>query len=302
MCRLRKTRPNQAFLFPAVLILALAGCQTPTMPPASGQAASAPRALIYREIGGQTLKAHVFCPAERGDRRPASAILLFHGGGWSAGCAEWTFDAARRFAGLGLVAIAIEYRLASGTNTPIEAISDACAAFRWTRQRAREFNLDPGRVAGYGVSAGGHLVAAVATVGCPSDRDLGAGARPDALLLWSPALDVAADGWFRKLLQGRASASDYSPVERAGASTPPTSIVHGAADTLTPLAGAQRFRDRVVAAGGVCELNVFEGVGHLLTRNLANQESNFDPDPGARADGIDRQVRFLRERGFLSMR
>jgi hypothetical protein len=45
--------------------------------------------------------------------------------------------------------------------------------------------------------------------------------------------------------------------------------------------------------GGHCELAVYPGVGHLLTRNLANQESDFDPDPAARADGIAKELAFL---------
>ena len=51
----------------------------------------------------------------------------------------------------------------------------------------------------------------------------------------------------------------------------------------------------------MCELNVYEGVGHLLTRNLANQESDFDPDPEARADGIARHLRFLAELQFFAV-
>ena len=174
-----------------------------------------------------------------------------------------------------------------------------CAAFRWARQRAHDLGLS-GRVAGYGVSAGGHLVAATATVGCSGSEAGGEDAEPDALLLWSPALDVAADGWFSRMLQGRASVAEYSPVEHLKPSTPPTSIVQGAEDTLTPLSGARRYCDRLVQLGGVCELNIYEGVGHLLTRNLATQERDFDPDPEAAADGIERHRRFLIELGFIT--
>lgn len=66
-----------------------------------------------------------------------------------------------------------------------------------------------------------------------------------------------------------------------------------------PLSKAERFRERVIQAGGICELSVYPGVGHLLTRNLADQESNFDPHPEFREDGKARQERFLRERGFI---
>lgn len=150
-------------------------------------------------------------------------------------------------------------------------------------------------VGGYGVSAGGHLVAAAAVLGCgSSEGSLGNGG-PDALVLLSPAVDVTGDGWFRKLLEGRAEPGEYSPVEHVASRMPPTTIVQGALDSLTPLSGAQRFCERARANGNRCELHVYDGLGHLLSRNLKNQESAFDPDPAARADGFAKQERFLRE-------
>lgn len=251
-------------------------------------------APVYREIGGDSLHAYVFLPPGRGEGEKANAILLFHGGGWSAGEPAWTFATARRFADSGLVAVAVQYRLSTGDFTPIDALDDACAAFAWIRSRAVEFGLT-GLVAGYGVSAGGHLVAATATIGCPGDS-----VGPDALLLWSPALDPVGDGWFARLLQGRGTAADLSPARHVGPLTPPTSIVHGERDTLTPLAGVRRYAAAMAALGRRCELHIYPGVGHLLTRNLTNQESDFDPDPVARADGIAQHLRFLRSLGFVS--
>lgn len=49
-----------------------------------------------------------------------------------------------------------------------------------------------------------------------------------------------------------------------------------------------------MAGGGHCDLVVYPGLGHLLTRNLANQEDDFDPDPVARSDGVAKQLAFLK--------
>ena len=283
-----------------LLIFSLAGVLSAQSITEPGDDAQQPRYYVYREVGGEPLNAYVFPPQGENSGKPTAAVLCFHGGGWVAGSAEWTAKEAKRFAALGLTAITVDYRLSEGKITPIEALDDTRAAFRWLRRHAAEFNIDPQRVAGYGVSAGGHLVAAAATLEAPGDGIDGTSSKPDLLLLWSPALDVAADGWFVRLLQGRSSAADYSPLQHAGAATPPSCIVNGDRDTLTPLSRAERFRDRVIQAGGVCELHVYPGVGHLLTRNLANQEDNFDPDPKFKADGIAQLERFLRERGFLS--
>ncbi|MGQ0720769.1 MAG: prolyl oligopeptidase family serine peptidase [Candidatus Eiseniibacteriota bacterium] len=72
-------------------------------------------------------------------------------------------------------------------------------------------------------------------------------------------------------------------VQRA---TPPTSIVHGELDTLTPLAGLRRYCAALTELGQPCEVHVYPGLGHLLTRQLADRERDYDPDPEARADGI----------------
>ena len=185
---------------------------------------------------------------------------------------QWTFGEARHFADMGMVSVAVQDPLSRPAYgkvepwqenvTPIDSLADVCAAFAWMRARADEFGVDRQRVAGYGVSAGGHLVASAATVGCPAGgAPAGGRPGPDALLLWSPALDVGADEYFKKLLQRKASGAAYSPVEHVSAATPPTSIVHGSKDTLTPLAGAQRYCDRLRQSGVACEANVYEGVG-----------------------------------------
>ena len=111
--------------------------------------------------------------------------------------------------------------------------------------------------------------------------------------MWSPALDVSRDEHFRRLLRGRAAVAASRRWEHVRPRMPPVHIVHGERDTLTPLSGARRFCELVKAGGGRCDLAEYPGVGHLLTRNLAEQERDFDPDPAARADGNTRQVAFL---------
>jgi len=278
----------------SLMFLALTGVLSAQSVPAPSSAAQQPREYVYREIDGQKLKAFMFFPPGMVSGGQTSAVLLFHGGAWTMGSADWTFEAARRFAGLGVVAVSVDYRLSQGAITPIEAVDDTRAAFRWVRRHASEFHIDPKRVAGYGVSAGGQLVAVAAMVDAPDDGIDGTSSKPNLLLLLSPAVFAP-----KHLFQGRGSASDHSPMQHAGPATPPTCIVNGDKDTVTPIQDAQAFRERVVRAGGICELHVYPGVGHLLTRNVANQLSSFDPDPVFRADGYAQFERFLRERGYI---
>jgi acetyl esterase len=76
---------------------------------------------------------------------------------------------------------------------------------------------------------------------------------------------------------------------------PPTHIVQGTEDTITPPVVAERFCVRLTAAGGRCALDLHPGLGHVLTRRIDDQESGFDPDPAARALALDPHVTFLRE-------
>lgn len=272
------------------LLIALAGCAG--LVPSTGDG-PAPRVDTYREVGGRALRAFVFDASPDAGATKA-AVLLLHGGGWSDGAPEWVFTAARAFADAGIVSIAVEYRLSDSLHTPIDALSDVCAALAWTRARAGTLGIDSSRVAAYGVSAGGHLAAATVTVGCPSLDNAPAARGADALVLLSPALDVERDGHFGRILLGRATARDYSPLAHPSPTPPPTMIAHGERDTLTPLEGSQRFCIMLVRRRVQCDLRVYAGLGHLLTRNLEEQEQSFDPDPLARSDALTKQVEFLR--------
>jgi acetyl esterase len=258
----------------------------------------APRLITYKSAAGVELKAHVFEPTlpSTGQR---SAIVLFHGGGWNSGDGTWVYPSAQRFARLGMVAVAIDYRLSDEKSvTPLEAMEDARDALRWVRGQASVLRIDPKRIAAYGVSAGGHLAASAAMV--PSgDAKVDPLSCPNALLLHSPAIAIANSGWARKLLLGRASPATISPDQFIRAGLPPTLISQGQEDIVTSFGGAVMFMRSMKAAGNECELRRYSGVGHLLTRNLDEQEWAFDPDPAARSDVYQAEAAFLAKLGFI---
>lgn len=257
---------------------------------------SVPRKEIYKTIGDTKLLAHVFSVP---DARPRarSAIALFHGGGWRIGSPEWVYGDARRYAGMGLVAIAIEYRLSDEKAgiTPVDAIDDACDAMRWIRANASRFGIDARHVAAYGVSAGGHLAASLNFRCAGKDRDAG----PDALLLVSPAVDLANDRYFQGLL-GLHAARDFSPDEQLTTPLPPTIVFSGTLDNLTPIAGARRYCERARAKRGDCVLHEYPGTGHLFTRKQPFDSATFDPDPVAWEDVVRNGDAFLVAHGFVS--
>ena len=256
-------------------------------------AAQGPVEHVYARPDGTALKAYVFSPDTPG-AKARSAIVLFHGGGWAMGEPAWAFSRAKHFAEIGMVAVAAQYRLSDQKQTtPREAMADARAAIRWVRTQADSLGIDPKRVVAFGWSAGGHLAASAAIF----DADVAA--RPDALVLVSPAVSLVADNWVQRLLIGRGSARDISPDEHVRKGLPPTLILQGNVDTVTPLSGAKRFCERMRTAGDVCELEVYEGFGHLFTPAGTPDDGMPQPDPATSAAASKRADRFLESLGFL---
>ena len=130
---------------------------------AEPQTPEQPDVRIYKTIGTTTLKAYIFVPGGPINATPRAAIVLLHGGGWSTGSPEWMYDDAKRYTGLGMVAIAGEYRLSDQKSvTPLDAMADVRDLIRWVRTKAAALSVDPHRIVAYGVSAGGHLAVSAA--------------------------------------------------------------------------------------------------------------------------------------------
>ena len=209
------------------------------------------------------------------------------------------FDRARDFAKKGMVAISVDYSLSNGGLSPVDGVDDACAAFAWVRAQAEQFGIDPQRVAGYGWSAGGHLVAATATLPSANGKTIAASARPNALLLYSPALNMAKDDYFMQLMAGKGDPASYSPSEFISRALPPTLIIQGEEDTIVLARDARAFCAAADKMGARCELHVYSGVGHLLTRNLKIQYKDFDGDPTDAAEAHQLEDDFLVSLGYM---
>lgn len=86
------------------------------------------------------------------------AILIIHGGGWSAGSKNDMVYCALMidYAMKGYVVANMNYRLIQEAEPPA-CIEDVQAAVRWMRENAQELGIDANRIGTFGHSAGGHL-------------------------------------------------------------------------------------------------------------------------------------------------
>jgi acetyl esterase/lipase len=110
-------------------------------------------------LAAQTLD--VYRPA--GSSATLPCVVWIHGGGWQNGD-KFPAPKATGLLGLGLVAVSINYRLSGQASHPAQ-MHDCKAAIRHLRANAAVYGIDPDRIALWGSSAGGHLVALLGTSG-----------------------------------------------------------------------------------------------------------------------------------------
>jgi acetyl esterase len=141
--------------------------------------------VTYRTVDGEQLGLDVYQPA-KGKNRPA--VVVVHGGAWSAGDKSWFAQQSNALAERGFVAFSINYRLAPAHPYPA-AVDDVEAAVGWVRKHAKEYGVDSKRIGALGGSAGGHLVGMLATDG---EGSLKTGHRVAAVVSWSGPMDVVS--------------------------------------------------------------------------------------------------------------
>ena len=103
-----------------------------------------------------------------------AAVLVLPGGGYARlSDVKEGSEVAKWLNSLGISAFVLKYRVGPRYNQP-NPLLDAARAMRTVRSRAKEWNVDPGRIAILGFSAGGHLASTLGTkfdAGKPDSKD-----------------------------------------------------------------------------------------------------------------------------------
>jgi len=206
-----------------------------------------------------------------------AAVLVTPGGGY-----RWVvidkegYELGHWLSARGFTVFVLFYRLpgdwwAAG---PDVALSDAQRAMRLIRHRARDYGIDPERVAAMGFSAGGHVAADLGTrfaasTYAPVDAADGLSARPFALAAIYPVVSMTAPvahaGSREQLIGSDAPAAleqAHSPHLNVPGNAPPFFILHAEDDDAVPVENALLLRAGLRARGVPVETHLFTHGGH----------------------------------------
>jgi len=228
-------------------------------------------------------------PKTRAGDRPLPVIAWIHGGAWRAGSKSGGVGRLARYvAGGRFAGVSIAYRLTGEKIWPAQ-IHDCKAAIRWVRANAGKHKLNADRIAVWGSSAGGHLVAMLGTSGGVKDLEgdvgphKGVSSRVACVLDWFGPTDFCqmdahaapgarmvhdAPGSPESILVGGPIQENKDKVARANPVTyvtkddPPFLIAHGTADPLVPCHQSELLVAALRKAG--CEVTFIKmiGAGH----------------------------------------
>jgi alpha-L-fucosidase 2 len=228
--------------------------------------------IEYGTAGGRSLKLDASVPEGKG---PFPAVILIHGGGWSAGDKSGGKNRALiapmedPLSQAGFAWFSINYRLAPTYRYPA-CIEDVETAIMWVKAHAGEFRIDTNRLALAGESAGAHLAALAAVRAGPATHVQAVVAfygpfglmnrlAPDAPLVPSLATLI---GYSNYTAEAASLIRAASPITYVRPGLPPFLLIHGTADTKVDYAQSLNLQARLKAVGVPCDLITIDKGAH----------------------------------------
>lgn len=242
--------------------------------------------IDYAGEGNPRQTLDLYLPENADGGKPLPLIVFIHGGGWAKGDKRSGAGKLREFVGSGKYAGAsLAYRLSDEAQWPAQ-IHDCKAGIRWLRANAEKYGIDPDKIAVWGTSAGGHLVAMLGVSHGVEELEGDLGEHdgvssevncvvnffgPAELLTMNDHPSVidhlAANSPESRLVGGELSknpdkAKNASPITWVSSDDEPSLIVHGTDDKLVPYMQSVDFEKALEKAGVPTALLTVKGGGH----------------------------------------
>ena len=236
---------------------------------------------LRRAVSGRMLMARVYQPQGVG---PFPTLLDLHGGAWNNKDRFANEPMDRAVAASGVLVVAVDLTLAPEAPYPA-SVQDGNYGVRWLKSKAAEWNGEAAKLGVLGSSSGGHVAELLALR--PHDARYNAislaDAKVDATVAYvatrSPISDTVARYQQAEKMKRESMIKNnktyFRPWEtivesnpqgildrREAVSLPPLLIMQGALDDNVLPAVQEKFAASYRAAGGECELHVFEGCEH----------------------------------------
>ena len=194
------------------------------------------------------------------------AVLICPGGGYHFCSDREAEPIAAAFLAMGLHAFVLRYSLKENAVFP-KPLNDAEEALEYIRDNAERYNVIPDKIAVCGFSAGGHLAAALGTMGR---------VRPNAMILCYACITkyICQD---TKVLAKNVPVIDTA----VDSSTPPTFIFATCSDTCVNIENSVTMMAALTREGVPFESHIFsEGPHGLATSSLVTSPKGSQGDNG----------------------
>jgi arylsulfatase A len=232
--------------------------------------------IVYATYGNRQLHLDLYMPKPK-PTGLIPGIVVIRGGGWRQGDKNGFAGMAAGLAAKGLAAACIEYRVLPDV-TIADAVHDTKAAVRWMRAEGKRYGIETDAIGAIGGSAGGHLVALLATSYKVSKLEgdgghAGVSSRIQAVVPMAPVVDFVTIAQERREAKGGAASilgSDpemaklLSPVSHVDRDSAPMLLMHGGADKTVPIAQSQEMLERCKKAGVQADMVVMDGAPHAF--------------------------------------
>jgi acetyl esterase/lipase len=276
------------------------------------------RNIIYKRAGNEVLLMDIYAP-RTAVKGKAPVFYYTHGGGWSGGSKELSYETRPLFEALtkeGFVCVSVMYRLVKMWNPKDDVLMRDCLVdcrdgLRFLKKHEAELGLDMDRVVVFGSSAGGHI-AQLLTFSGPDDFSgeealLPYKVTPAAGVSWFGPSDFrdtdlfvsdgledkfAPDHWAKRITKAdsfnyetadaetQRIIEELSPVWWMRGNSAPLLHMHGDQDTVISPSQAHHLEKQAKEIGAPVEVLYVKGSGH----GWYNKE--IDPD----RDTLNRQT------------